>query len=148
MTILVDTNILLRIMEPESPRHDDAVQATRLLGEHHELVTVPQIAYEFWAVATRTIKANGLGMTVNEADQSLQEMIDVFPILRDERGILRHWRKLVRDHQIKGVNSHDTRIVAAMKRHRIDQLLTFNASDFNRYQEITVLTPKLVLAND
>jgi len=149
MIILLDTNVLLRITETESPDHTAAIRATRLLGEEHTLVTVPQIAYEFWSVATRTVDSNGLGMTVEEASDSLQEKLDVFPMLRsDERGVFRHWWDLVNAYQVKGVKSHDTRIVASMIRHNIDRLLTFNARDFNRYKEVTVLTPKFVLANE
>lgn len=149
MIILLDTNVLLRITETQSPDHSAAVRATRLLGEEHTLVTVPQIAYEFWSVATRTVDGNGLGMTIEEASDSLQEKLDVFPMLRsDERGIFRHWWDLVNAYQVKGVKSHDTRIVASMKRHNIEYLLTFNAGDFNRYKEVTILTPEIVLANE
>ncbi len=45
-----------------------------------------------------------------------------------------------------GVNSHDTRIVAAMLRHGIPTLLTTDARDFSKYAEIEVLTPEIVLA--
>jgi len=148
MPILVDANILLRMVETKFPRHSDAVRSTRLLGETESLVSVPQVAYEFWAVATRTVEANGLGMTIEEADHSLQEMIELFPLLKDERGILPRWWDLVREYEVKGVKSYDTRLVAAMKRHGIHQLLTFNSPDFVRYDGIVPLTPEAVLANE
>ena len=146
MMTLVDTNVLLRIIESASPRHSEAIAATRKLGETRTLVMVPQTAYEFWAVATRSLAANGLGMTAADADQSLKEMIDVFPLLRDERGVFSRWRKLVRDHAVTGVNSYDARIVAAMQRHSIAELLTLNPNDFRRYDGISILTPEMVLA--
>ena len=64
MTILVDTNILLRIAHKNHPH--TAVAATaiqRLLGESHELRVVPQVLYEYWAVATRPVDQNGLGFS-------------------------------------------------------------------------------------
>lgn len=142
---LVDTNVLLRIAEPNSPRHADAVAAARKLGQSRSLVTVPQVAYEFWAVATRTLAANGLGMTPEEADRALKDMTGVFPLLRDERGVFSRWWGLVRDYGMRGVNSYDARLVAAMKRHGLVELLTFNAGDFNRYEGITALTPESIL---
>lgn len=148
MLVLIDANILLRMVEPQSSRHSVTVQATRQLSQKHTLVSVPQIAYEFWTVATRTVEANGLGMGIVEADKSLEEMLELFPLLRDERGIIDHWRNLVRDYEIKGVKSHDTRLVAAMQQHGIAHLLTFNVGDFQRYAGITVLTPDAVLANE
>jgi len=148
MIVLLDTNVLLRITEKQSSKHSAAVRATRLLGESHTLVMVPQISYEFWSVATRTVEANGLGMTAEEAIESLQEKMDVFPMLRDERGVFSHWWDLVNIYRVKGVKSHDTRLVAAMKRHNIRHLLTFNVGDFNRYKEVTILTPESVLANE
>ncbi len=147
MVVLIDANVLLRMIEIQSPRHAAAVQATRLLSQQHSLVTVPQVAYELWAVATRTVAANGLGMSVAEAGAALEEMLELFPLLRDERGIVNHWRNLVRKYEIKGVKAHDTRLVAAMMRHGITQLLTFNAGDFQRYEGIVVLTPEAILAN-
>lgn len=148
MTILIDANVMLRMVETKSPRRAEAIQATQKLSQQETVVSVPQVAYEFWAVATRTIEANGLGMTVAEADESLRDMTELFPLLQDERGILRRWWELVRQHEVKGVKSFDTRLVAAMKRHNISHLLTFNDGDFKRYDGITVLTPELVLAGE
>ncbi|MBY0514400.1 MAG: hypothetical protein K2P78_10865 [Gemmataceae bacterium] len=52
MTILVDTNVLLRAAEPGHGMHRaavDAVAALRTAG--HDLRVVPQVLYEFWAVS-------------------------------------------------------------------------------------------------
>jgi predicted nucleic acid-binding protein len=47
---------------------------------------------------------------------------------------------------VKGKTAHDARLVAAMRRHGVNRLLTFNASHFARFAGITVLTPEGVLA--
>ena len=44
-------------------------------------------------------------------------------------------------HSVKGVQSHDARIVAAMNIYSITHLLTFNVDDFKRYKEIEVIRP-------
>ena len=41
--------------------------------------------------------------------------------------------------------AHDARLVAAMERHRISFILTFNTSDFARYPNIQSLTPNDVV---
>ena len=139
--ILIDTNVLLRMAEPNHVQHGTARRSVEMLRQQDRLVVLPQCLYEFWAVATRPIEANGLGRTLTEANDGLDEIEALFTVLRDERGVLRLWRQLVTTYDVKGLKSHDTRLVAAMLRHEVDQLLTFNASDFQRYTEITVLDP-------
>src|SRR5688572_8579866 len=54
MRILVDTNILGRLSQPEHPLQQVTARAAKtLLDEGHELRTVPQVLYEYWAIATR-----------------------------------------------------------------------------------------------
>lgn len=71
MTALLDTNILLRIATPNHPMHTTARHAvSKLQADGVRLVLVPQIVYEYWVVATRPAKENGLGMTPLEAKQA------------------------------------------------------------------------------
>ena len=44
------------------------------------------------------------------------------------------------------VGAHDARLVAAMVRHSISHLLTFNEQDFARYNEIAVIVPSAAAA--
>jgi hypothetical protein len=44
---------------------------------------------------------------------------------------------------VKGKQVYDARIVAALLRHHISHLLTFNASDFRRYSEMNIVEPHL-----
>ena len=45
-------------------------------------------------------------------------------------------------HNILGVKVHDAWLVAAMKAHRVKRILTFNASDFARFDGIECVDPK------
>ena len=143
MLILVDTNVLLRVVEPGHAQHAQAaaaLRAWRLAG--HELCVVPQVHYEFWVAATRPIAQNGLGMTAAEAEAELQKLgPPLFRLLRDERAIYAPWRELVARHDVQGKQTHDARLVAAMQRHHLTQLLTFNLADFQRYPGIELLDP-------
>ena len=126
---------------------DTARQATELLqSQGHELRTVPQDLYEFWVVATRPIASNGLGFSPDEAEHHCGKIRRFFPLLRDERLIVDLWSALVTTHTVLGRNAHDARLVAAMQKHGLTHLLTFNADDFKRFPAITVLTPEAVMA--
>jgi predicted nucleic acid-binding protein len=143
--VVLDTNILLRLAEPGHRLHAETAQAvSELRLALWRPVLVPQIAYEFWAVATRSIAANGLGISPPLVHSLLTELTAEIPVLRDERGVYEQWRHLLAEYPVTGVNSHDLRIVAAMKRHRIQSLLTSNPTDFARYSGIEVVTPATV----
>lgn len=57
----------------------------------------------------------------------------IFLLLRDERGIFDNWLSIVHDYGVIGKISHDARLVAAMQRHAIVNLLTMNKPDFTRF---------------
>jgi predicted nucleic acid-binding protein len=142
MTILVDTNIWLRSSQQDHEQYADASAATAsLLSGGHELVIVPQVLYEFWVVATRPISANGLGVSASRADEELDRIRRVSSLYDDDSSILPLWRSVVTKYQILGKKAHDARLVAAMLRHRVAHLLTFNGQDFAQYSEISIFAP-------
>lgn len=117
---------------------------SRLGDSGVELVVAPQMLYEYWVAGTRPLNANGLGMSAPLAEQSIERILDDFQLLRDERGIFSRWRQLVVDHQILGKPTHDARLVAAMLRHGLTHILTFNLADFEWYSGIEVVSPEAV----
>lgn len=147
MRVLIDTNVLLRLDDTGHQSHAEAQAAVEwLISNERECVLVPQVLYEFWAVATRPIPANGLGLSAARAELAISGSLDVFRVLTDERLVLKHWRELVNRYDVKGKNSHDARLVAAMQRHGLANLLTFNGADFARFPAINVYSPAEVLA--
>jgi predicted nucleic acid-binding protein len=148
MRILLDTNVLCRLAERGHPHHASArVSVTKLRDKEHELCIVPQVLYEYWVVVTRPIADNGIGMSPSEADTAIDLCMDQFTLLRDERGVFSLWRELVRKHEVKGKNAHDARLVAAMKRHDLRHLLTFNVADFQRFEGIEFLDAQSVASS-
>jgi len=146
MRVLADTNVLARIAQPGHHQHRSAQESVRLLlAQEHDLCILPQVLYEFWVVATKPAAANGLELSIAQAEANVAKARRIFALLRDERAIFTRWDLLVRKHQVKGKNAHDARLVAGMDRHGLTHLLTFNAHDFRRYPGITVLTPDGVL---
>ena len=56
MSYLLDTNILLRLVQKNSPVYADTRKAVQTLHARQEkLYIVPQNLVEFWAVATRPL---------------------------------------------------------------------------------------------
>lgn len=145
MRVLVDTNILGRYSQPEHPQNEAAIRAIETLGQAgHELRLVPQVAYEFWVVATRPTAQNGLGFTAAETYEAIHAFLDLFPLLRDERGVFEPWLHLVHSVPCLGKVAHDARLVAAMRRHGLSHILTYNTADFRRYADISLLHPEAV----
>lgn len=146
MRVLLDTNIIIRAAQPNQPTWADINQAlTALVAHGCTLCVVPQNIYEFWVVATRPQAQNGFGLTPADAKALVDGTLGKLTLLRDERGIFNLWMALVDQFAVEGKSAHDTRLVAAMQRHLIGNLLTNNKSDFARFP-ITALTPQEVIA--
>lgn len=124
---------------------DVARSVSTLATRRDELYIVAQHLFEFWAVATRPLIDNGLGLTVSEAEQELTKLKTLFTTLPDNADILPAWEQLVVKRQVSGKPSHDARLVAAMLVHGVTHLLTFNDGDFKRYSEIIVVNPQDVV---
>jgi predicted nucleic acid-binding protein len=143
---LVDTNILLLSAQTRHPAFGDVDSVVRvLLAREDSLFVIAQNLIEFWAVATRPVANNGLGLTIAQATQELTKLKDLFFILPDTGDILPEWEQLVVKHQVLGKQVYDTRLVAAMSVHNLTNLLTFNTDDFKRFTIITAVNPQSIL---
>lgn len=80
-------------------------------------------------------------MTADEAAADLAKFCARFVVVLDVDSIFEAWRDLVTRYAIVGKKAHDARLVAAMVRHGITHLLTFNEQDFARFSEIAVIAP-------
>jgi predicted nucleic acid-binding protein len=146
---LADTNILLRSVQTSHPVFGDVATAVSVLLERgDDLCVVAQNLIEFWAVATRPIANNGLGLTIARATQEFIKLKASFLVLPDTADILREWEKLVVKHQVHGKQVYDARLVAAMRVHGLIYLLTLNTNDFKRFGVITAVEPKAILNNE
>lgn len=143
MNILIDTNVLLRERQTESNQHQQARNALReLIVQGHTLIVTPQILAEFWNVCTRPPKNNGLGMETSDVTKILENVMQIFSLHRDKPEAFDHWLDIIKKNDVKGVQVHDARLVAAMIAYGITHILTFNTKDFKRFQGITIIDPK------
>ena len=144
----MDTNILLRLVQPDSPEYGTIRQCTDHLWERGaDLFYTSQNLAEFWNVCTRPPDRNGFGFSVAETDERAALIEAKFSFAADGEATPQEWRRIVVAANVSGIQVHDARLVAAMRVHGIANLLTLNAKDFRRFGDITVLSPDDVLAS-
>jgi predicted nucleic acid-binding protein len=140
--MLIDTNTLLRTLQPLHPQRETARVAIKALtARGHELHIVPQNLMELWVVATRPVAQNGLGLSAIEAASELMRLKGMFPLMPDTPAIYPVWENLVIQYQVSGKPAHDARLVAAMLVHGLTAILTFDRTGFSRYPGIEVVNP-------
>ena len=133
MRVLIDTNLLVRLIDTTNINHARAVEAvTNLWVAGRIPILVPQSIYEFWTAATRSCEANGLGSSAEQAERDVDYLLSEFPLLPDRPELPQTFIELVVRHNVTGTNAYDARLAAAMLTHGVTHLLTFNAKDFRR----------------
>jgi predicted nucleic acid-binding protein len=143
MRVLVDTNVLLRAIQQDSPFCGPARRALKFLHrQNNELCLTPQNVREFWNACTRPTDKNGLGVSIAGTERHTLLLERYFTVLPDSYLTYSAWRQLAHKHQVIGTKVHDAYLVAAMKTHGLNQVLTFNRGDFMRYGEIECLDPR------
>jgi len=95
MKWLIDTNILLRLVELTALQHIEAKNAVdKLLKNGDTLYILLQNISEFWNVCTRPKDKNGLGFSITQTDAELSKIEQVFDILPDTTDVYKNWREL------------------------------------------------------
>lgn len=149
MSFAVDTNVLLRSIDDgqvAQPIVQKVLLALRDRGE--KLSIFPQNLIEFWAVATRPVANNGLGLSVAQAEVELVGLKNLFVLFSDTPEIFSEWERIVLQYRVSGKQAHDARLVAAMRVHNLTHLLTFNTADFKRFSFITAVSPQAILNDE
>jgi predicted nucleic acid-binding protein len=145
VSFAVDTNVLLRSIDDGHAAQPVAENSLLTLRDGGQTLSIfPQNFVEFWAVATRPLANNGLGWSIDRAEQELADLKKLFVVLADTDAILAEWERLVVRYRVIGKQAHDAHLVAAMIVHKVTHILTFNTDDFKRFTEITVVNPQKI----
>jgi predicted nucleic acid-binding protein len=141
LKILVDTNVLLRFVNPSEANHERIVSA---LNKHltigNQLGHTPQNRRELWNVATRPMAMNGLGTTPEQALRMLVSVSEFIELWDDVPGIHNLWMHFVRSQNVRGVQVHDANLAAAAVIHGATHIMTLNERDFSRYSAFGLVT--------
>lgn len=145
--ILVDTNILLRLAQPDHPHRQPAWDAIVMLRvrDGEDFAIAPQNLYEMYVVCTRPADANGLGMSPGQARAEVTSARGMFHLLSETEQVYPMWEGLIAKYAVSGKHAHDARLVAMLIDHHVPRLLTFNDADFKEFAEIVALNPFDVL---
>lgn len=130
----VDTNVLLSATAPARALYAQAsVVLQRWPEEGRELALSGQVVREYLAVATRASETNGLGLSMSDAIENIERMLQRMTLLDEPLAATRHLLLLLRNKRSLGNHVHDVHIVATMKAHGIARLLTDNVRHFARF---------------
>ncbi len=137
MRYLVDTNILLRLVNATDTHHAVALSAAiKLHRDGEELMIAPQCVYEFWSVATRPASVGGLDLSTAEVLVQVARLNSYIAMVAAPLKLYETWLDLVAQHHVIGKQVHDARLAAFMIAHGIEHLLTFNIADFARFSPL------------
>ncbi len=146
---LLDTNILLRLSDENSPVHLLVTRAiANLLRQGHQVCITSQIIIEFWAVATRPVNVNGLGWSHEKTRTEVEQLLNQFPLLDETPQIFPHWLSYVTTNRVMGKRVHDARLIAVMLAHGVTHLLTFNTDDFTSAEGIVIVHPQALIETE
>lgn len=116
MSVLVDTNILLRSAQPTHELCSQATHAvSKLLKENETVCFCPQNIAEFWNVATRPVERNGLGFSQDEVVREVASIESLLTLLPDSANVYTEWKRIVEVHKVQGVKVYDARLVAVAR---------------------------------
>jgi|SRR5665213_3193610 len=142
MSVLIDSNVLLRRAQPAHAAHNIALQSVaKLLARGTPVYFTPQNITEFWNVATRPADKNGLGLPHDTVLAELATIEDLLTFLPDSPAIYPEWKRLVTHYRVAGAKVHDARLAAVANVYGVQSILTFNTADFARYNQIAILHP-------
>jgi predicted nucleic acid-binding protein len=83
MSVLLDTNVLLRRVQPSHPSHFQAAESVaKLLTDNQAVCFTQQNIAEFWNVATRPQENNGLGFPLALVIRAVSEVELLLTFLR------------------------------------------------------------------
>ena len=145
MRVLLDSGILLRLVDEHDAQHDLVEQAVGTLGNRgDELFITTQNVAEFWNVATRPKVNNGLELPPPTVAQSFDNVVaPICAVLIERDTVQAEFKRLLTQYNVVGKQVHDARLVAMMLTWQVDRILTHNERNFQRFapEGVTPISP-------
>ncbi len=132
--VVLDTNVLLAATDEQRSDHRDAVVSlNEWPASGVVLYTSGQILREYFAVATRPIGHNGLGMRQPAAVANVRALRGRLRLMAEHEKVADRLADLLDAVDCAGKQVHDANVVATMLVHGVDTLITSNVEDFVRF---------------
>lgn len=139
--IFVDTNVLTRATIDAAPLHTEArTLLDQLWDKDAELYISHQVIREYIANATRP-QTYSPALPVDGVLEQVEDFRKSFHILPDSPTVLSKLLELVRTVPVGGKQIHDANITATMLANDIEELLTNNITDFERFHAYIRMIP-------
>jgi predicted nucleic acid-binding protein len=139
--VFLDTNILVYASIPESPFHSIAANRIQILEEvGHELWISRQVLREYLATLTRP-QVFTEPIPIATLNAEIRFFVNHFQIAEDNSQVTERLLTLMEQVAVGGRQVHDANIVATMQAYGINQLLTHNTVDFERFAEFITVLP-------
>ena len=142
--MLVDTCVLLSGLNRSDIHFEATRQAyRRVLQAAIPLFVSLQNIAEMWNVSTRPLDRNGHGLSTEFALKRVHVVERLFDVVTESNASYQVFRRLLADHDIQGTAVHDARLAAVMIHEEIETIVTFNVSDFRRFEPegVRIVTP-------
>ncbi len=140
-SVFLDTNILVYASTIRSPLHQAALQAIQQFYDTQvEIWISRQVLREYLATLTRTQQfTNPVPVEILIAD--IRYFSNRFRVAEDSRAITERLLELLEQIPIGGRQIHDANIVATMLVYGVNNLLTHNVNDFQRFSNLINVMP-------
>lgn len=130
-SILLDTNILIYALDRSSAFHKESVQIIE--NPDFDLYITTKVVSEYFAVCSRLELENSVILTFYNELRKNSSM--VYP----NSDSIELFEKMIQKYNPKGNRVYDIEIASVANAYNIDFIASFNVSDFERIDEITLL---------
>lgn len=136
--IFIDTNILIYLVDEDSPFHQKCLKKFTHVIANSELWISRQVIREYSVITTRPGMIQN-PLSTDELINDINHFENLFNIADDTKNTTDNLLNLIKKYNISGKKVHDANIVASMIEYNIKALFTNNESDFKRYDEIELI---------
>jgi predicted nucleic acid-binding protein len=132
--LLVDTNILVYAIDEDSEFYSKSQKL--LYHSDHTLFITSKNLSEFLTVVT---KGPVVSLSIDDALAVLEDYINLFNILYPSEISFTIFRRLLQKYKPTGLKIHDFEIASIGLAHKINQIATLNAKDFEGIEEVQLI---------
>ena len=128
-------------MDADAPQHPASralLDAAR--DSSTTLYATSQILCEFYSIVTNTRRVPK-PRSPDDALRVISDLLVFLHVLPIPARAVEGWLDLLRRHPVTGGDVFDLQIVATMLAHGVQRIYTFNPDDFEKFQELAVVTP-------
>jgi toxin-antitoxin system PIN domain toxin len=141
---IVDANVLAYAANADDPHHATShalIAAAR--DPLTKLYVTSQVLCEFYSIITnpRRVEAPSSSAEALGIISALLALPGIYVLPTPARAV-RGWMELLQRHPVTGADVFDLQLIATMKANNVQRIYTFNAADFEKFPELTVVVPR------